>query len=356
MRCGRTSRDAPAGRSRRPIPFASATTATRPTSRGNLADVNRVAVVVCLLALGSCGPPSVATDAGTDGGAASDAGDDGGSDAGPRTLEVFADVGSRSEGIAIGRTPGGASVLYVGTSDDRIVRVAPDGVVGDFVSIHAPVGLTTRADGTLLVCAKQPVAMGEAAAIFAVTPDGTITTLVAAGPGATPFVLTNYVLEAPDGSIVFTDSGGDSVFRADADGSHVALVAAVSYANGLAFSPSGDTLYVASWDTTTLHALSFDATTGAYGAPTVAHDGIMNVDGIVTTSTGSLVLVTSAAGILEVDPATPTAMPRTLATNREVTLPANGVFGDSAFGTANVYLSTLGRTTISVLHTDRMAP
>lgn len=319
----------------------------------------RVLLLVLLTACGSTPAPddAASADAGPGDAGPPDAGPrDGGPDAGPSPLELFADLGSTSEGIAIGQTVAGAPVLYVGTSDDRIVRIAPDGVVGDFVAIDAPVGIAVRADGSLLACAKQPAAMGGAAAIFAITQDGTVSTLVAAGPGGTPFTLTNFVTEAPDGSIVFSDSGADALYRADADGTHVALVSPISYANGLAFSPDGSTLYVASWDTTTLYAIPFDATTGAYGTMTTAHEGVMNVDGLVTTSTGSLVLVTSADGILLVDPAAPATAPTSLLANRALTLPANGVFGDSAFGAHDLYLTSLARPSIYVLHTDLAAP
>lgn len=311
---------------------------------------SRLAVLVCAL---GCSTPAPAPDAsaGADASVDAPAVDAADLDAGP--LRAFADIGATSEGIALGRTLDGAPVLYVGARDDRIVRIAPDGVVGDFVSIASPVGIAVRPDGTLLVCASQ----GGAPGIFAITPDGVISTLVAAGPGGVPFGLTNFVLPAPDGSIVFSDSSGNALFRADADGANVALVtSAISFPNGLAFSPSGDTLYVASWDTDTLWALSFDRTTGAYGAPTPAITGVRNVDGVVAASGGALVLVTSSAGVLRVDPASPSAAPVVLATVRDVALPANGAFGDTAFGTTNLYLSVLGRQSVYVLHTDLMAP
>lgn len=323
----------------------------------------RMLAALALLPLVACATPPAETDAAlvdasSDGGEG-DAGQDGGprgrdagGDAGPSPVEVFADVGSTTEGIALGVTPDGTPALYVGTASDRIVRIDPSGVVSDFVSIDTPVGLSARRDGTLLVCAKQ----SGAPAIFTVTPAGVVTAIVTATPSGANFGLTNFVIEAPDGSIVFSDSAGDALYRADADGSHLALVAPISFANGLAFSPDGRTLYVASWDTPTLHAIPFDPTTGAYGTMTTAHEGVSNIDGLVTTSSGSLVLVTSAAGILLVDPAAPTAAPATLLGSRAVALPANGVFGDAAFGAHDVFLTSLGRQTIFVLHTDLMAP
>lgn len=328
----------------------------------------RTLAAFALLPLAACATPPAETDAAlVDASAPADAGEgdagddagrrrDAGGDAGPSPVEVFADVGSTTEGIALGATPDGTPVLYVGAADDRIVRVDAAGVVSDFVSIDGPVGLSVRRDGTLLVCAKLPAAMGGAPAIFTVTPDGVVTPIVTAAPGGAPFGLTNFVTEAPDGSIVFSDSAGDALYRADADGSHVALVAAISYANGLAFSPDGTTLYVASWDTQTLHAIAFDPATGTYGARTTAHEGVSGVDGLVTTSTGAIVLVTSTLGILLVDPTAPTAEPTTLLAGRALALPANGVFGDAAFGIHDVFLSSLGRQTIFVLHTDLAGP
>jgi sugar lactone lactonase YvrE len=304
-------------------------------------------VLPALLCL-ACSAPSMPIDAGADAVTP---------DAGPTNVEIFADLGATSEGIALGHTPDGVPVLYVGTNDDRIVRVAPDGIVGDFVTIHAPLGIAVRDDGALVVCAKQPDAMGGAPGIFLVTAAGDVSTLVATGPGDVDFTLTNFVAVAPDGSIVFSDSGGNRLFRADADGGNVALVTdTITYPNGLAFSPDGTTLYVASWDTTTLHALSFDAATGVYGAPTAAISDVQHVDGIVTTSTGALVLVTSTMGVVLVDPAAATTPPVELASLRAIALPANGVFGDSAFGPTELYLSSLGRRTVFVVHTELTAP
>lgn len=277
-------------------------------------------------------------------------------DAGPPLVEPFADLGTTSEGIALGRTAGGAPALYVTTMDDRIVQVAPDGTVSDFVTIHGGLGIAVRQTGELVVCAKTSVADGELPGLFEVALDGTISTLTTTGPRGA-FGLTNFVAVAPDGSLVFSDSEGDVLYRADADGANVAVVTdTITYPNGLAFSPDGATLYVASWDTTTLHALSFDAATGVYGAPSAAITGVSNVDGVVTTSTGALVLVTSTAGVVAVDPASPAATPDELLPSRALSLPANGAFGGDGFGRTELYLTSLSRSGVWVLHTDRMAP
>lgn len=304
----------------------------------------RIALVA--LALAACGP-TASIDAGNDAPP---------TDAGPPIVEPFAELGITSEGIALGRTSDGAPVLYVGTMDDRIVRVAPDGVVEDFVSIHDPLGIAVRASGELVVCAKTSVAEGEAPGLFEVARDGTITPLTTASPTG-PYALTNFVAVAPDGSLVFSDSAGNALYRADADGSDVLLLSdAITYPNGLAFSPDGTTLYVASWATTTLYALTFDATTGTYGTATAAIEDVRNVDGIVPTSSGALVLVTSTSGLLTVDPAAPSAAPVEIFPSRALALPANGVFGDSAFGPTELYLTSLSRSSVFVVHTALMAP
>jgi sugar lactone lactonase YvrE len=304
-------------------------------------------LLACLLL--AC-DPSVSVDAGTDAPVVP-------RDAGMPVVEAFADLGVTSEGIALGRTSDGAPVIYVSTQDDRIVRVAPDGVVGDFVSLRGALGIAVRATGELVVCGKQDEAAGGRAGLFEVALDGTITELTTASPGGGPFVLTNFVAIASDGSLVFSDSAGDALYRADADGANVTLITGtITYPNGLGFSPDGDTLYVASWDTTTLYALPFDATTSTYGAPTAAIEDVSNVDGVVPTSSGALVLVTSTSGVYAVDPSAPSAMPDELVPARALALPANGVFGDSAFGVTELYLTSLSRSSLFVAHTDRMAP
>lgn len=295
--------------------------------------------LVLTLPLLACGGSPTETDAGSPA-----------SDAGPPLVELFADIGATSEGIALGQAADGSPAIFVTTMDDRIVEVAPDGTVTDRASIPGPVGIAARPTGELVVCAKASAAEGGAPGIFEVALDGTITTLTIAGPRGA-YGLTNFVAVAPDGSLVFSDSEGDVLYRADADGSNVAVVTdAITFPNGLAFSPDGTTLYVASWDTDTLHAIPFDA--GTYGAPVPAITGVTNVDGVVARAEG-LVLVTSTAGVLAVVPAMPAADPTVLMPSRALALPANGVFGGAAFGETELFLTSLSRSGLWVLHTAR---
>ncbi len=308
--------------------------------------MKRAVLLGSLLSLACAPSPG---DAGADAGALPvDAGE---ADAGATSLEAFADVGASSEGIAIG-TPGtGASVMSVGTMGDRIVQITPDGTTTEFARIDSPVGIAVRADGRLVVCAKHAPADGGAPALFSIDGAGAVSPLVERGPSGETFGLTNFVAIAPDGSLVFTDSMANRVYRADAEGANVALVTdAVTFPNGLSFSPDGTALYVASWDSQTVFTLPFDRASSRYGEPVVSIGGVRNVDGLVTTADGELVLVTSTRGILLGTPGSDTTS--ALTAMRAIALPANGVFGDAAFGPNALYLSALGQGTITRVMTE----
>ena len=299
-------------------------------------------VIGTLVACGDDAPPA-STDAGLDAATA---------DAGPRP-EVFVEIGSSTEGIAIGRTPAGAPVMYVGARDGKVVRVAPDGVMSDVASVDSPVGIAVRATGEILVCGSTGPDATATSVLFELDPTtGAKTVLIATGPGGVAFGLCNYVAVAPDDSLVFSDSAANKLYRAAADGTGVTLVTdAIEYPNGLAFSPDGTTLYVASWSGNMLFALSFDRATGAYGAPASVLSGVSSIDGVVTLTDGTLVLVTSASGLHRV---MPSGTPSVLYGPRLFMLPANGAMGDTAFGVDKLYLTSLSRTTIQRVTIDAL--
>jgi gluconolactonase len=252
------------------------------------------------------------------------------------TVELFSELPANSEGLAMGVDEAGAPALYVG-SKDQILRVDASGAYTEVAPVKAPLGMARTAGGDLVVCGKQEGAddaQPTLAVIHRVTPSGEASVLVSQGDA--PFGLTNFVAVAPDGSLVFSDSKAGQVLRADADGSNVALVAdAISYANGLAFSPDGAKLYVASWDTGTIYAIPRD-TSGAYGAPEVFASDVANVDGLVALASGDLLLVTSGEGLVK----------RKADGSKEVIatglgLPANGAFGAGAYGEEWLYVTNL---------------
>jgi gluconolactonase len=257
----------------------------------------------------------------------------------------FADVGGTTEGIALGHRPDGSSVLYVGVRDVGVVTVSPDGSVAPFATIDAPVGLAVDVAGDVLACGRHD---GAAAVLRLDAATGAATVVLSAAPDGSPLGMCNFIAVAPDGSLVFTDSERDLLIRADADGANAAIVSdALDFPNGLAFSPSGDTLYVASWSTDTLWA--FPLVNGAYGAATAAVTGAAGVDGVVALTDGSLVLVTSASGILRVSPG---ESPIELLPPGGVALPANGVMGDAAFGEHALFLTSLASNTVTRLAVD----
>lgn len=302
-----------------------------------------------LFLLAACGPSADPIDAGSDAPLAVDApeGTDAPTtpvDAGPQRVEVFAALGASSEGIAIGHDASGASRIFLALRDGRIVSVAPDGTVSDLAMIDAPVGIAFREPGEIIACASDDGASG----LFSITLDGTVTLLTNEAPDGL-FGLTNFVAIAPDGSLVFTDSMANRVYRADADGTNVAQITdAITYPNGLAFSPDGTQLYIASWDTTSLYVASFDA--GTYGTPSVLMEVPLNVDGLVTRGASELVLITSMTGGVLVDTAMPTAASESYFDRRAILVPANAVFGDATFGENELFVSALGRPSLFVVH------
>lgn len=251
-------------------------------------------------------------------------------------IEDFADLPGNSEGLAFGKGPDGSPVLYVG-SDDRVVRVHPDGSVDDLADVRNPVGMAIRADGSLIVCGSGDPGMAAGSTVlWKITPSGERSLLV--GPDQFSYAQTNFVAVAPDDSIAFSDSGGDKLYRADQDGGNVALIAdPLSFANGLSFSADGQTLFVASWDTAHVLAVPRHAD-GTYGAPEAFLDDAPNVDGLAVFASGDLLLVASGEGLVRVGPDKAKV---TLAPGPALGLPANAAFGTGEFGEGWVYVTNL---------------
>lgn len=238
-------------------------------------------------------------------------------------VEDFAEIRA-TEGIAF--APDGKK-LYVG-SEGAVHVILPDGSVRKHADAPGVLGIAARADGHLLVCGRD----GDAGVIFDVAPDGQRSVLVR---GA--YKQTNFVAIARDSSIVFSDSADDKVYRAGADGSGATLVTdAIVYPNGLAFSRDGDTLFVASWKNKQVLALARRAD-GSYGPPTVAVDGVENVDGLAVGASGDLYLVANGLGILRASGGRTT----TVAPGSKFKLVANGAFASGPFGEGWMYVSNL---------------
>lgn len=293
-------------------------------------------------ALVACGDDDAPADAGTppmDGEPPADGATmpDGGLAVG--TVEDFAELAGNSEGLAFGRNADGETVLFVGLlAQSTIVAVSPDGASVEVARVPRPLGIAVRADGDLVVCGKADETAGAPGVLWRVSvADGTTEVIVDTAPA--PLETTNYVAIAPDGSLLFSDSAANVVYRADADGGPATLVTdAFTYPNGIAFAPDGRSVYVSSWDTGVIHRLSFDPSTGAYGAPEVALENVINTDGIHVAADGTLVLVSNPEGILVVEA---DGTPTQIAEPRPFGLPANGAFGSGAYGDGWLYVTNL---------------
>lgn len=250
-------------------------------------------------------------------------------------VEEFAEIGGSSEGIAFAAD---GKTLYVGSAG-ALFRVGSDGVASKWIEVPGALGIAARADGHLLVCGKGEGSVGTSmtpGVIWDVAPDGKKAVLI--GPSATAsFKLTNFIAIAPDGTLAFSDSAGDKVYRANADGSSVTLITdAIVYPNGLAFSADGKTLYVASYKNKQVLGLA-RKTDGSYEPPAVAVDGVENVDGLAVGASGDLYLVTSGLGILRATGGKTSV----IAPGSSFKLAANAAFGTGAYGERWLYVSNL---------------
>lgn len=292
-----------------------------------------IAVVLCLVTA-ACGSSSggSATPSGS-GGSAGASGSGGSAGAAPSigTVETFAELGTGSEGIAFG-TDG---LLYAG-SGGAVWSIDAMATVTKVADVAAPLGMAPRADGSLIVCGK---ATGDAAkgdfpgVIWAVVPkSGQATVLVP----PSVYGLPNMIAVAPDDSFAFSDSKVGKVYAASADGAKVTSIADISYANGIAYSPDGKTLYVSSYDMKRIHQIPRMAD-GTYGAATVAYENVENVDGITVLASGDFVLVRTP----EITRMAKDGTTMALAPGGSIGIPANGAMGPSAFGDGWIYVSNL---------------
>ena len=248
-------------------------------------------------------------------------------------VEPFAEI-TATEGIAF--SPDGR-VLYVG-SGGAIHRVQPDGTSSKWVDVAGVLGIAVRSDGSLIVCGKE----GTAGVLFRVALDGSKSVL------ATGFKQPNFVAIAADGSLVFSDSADNKVFRANADGTSVTLITdSIVYPNGVAFSRDGKTVYVSSWKNKQVLALA-RRPDGSYDAPTVAIDGVENVDGLAVGASGDLYLIANGLGVLRASAGAMTTSKTTvIVPGSRLKLPANGAFGSGPFGEGWLYVSNLIGASVS---------
>jgi gluconolactonase len=287
---------------------------------------------VCLLLLGCSSSTSAP------------AAEDAAVDSAPPTfgdVETYVEVDGSSEGIAFGKD----GALYVGVSG-ALTRVAADRTVTKIVDVPGLLGFALRADGDFVACGKGEGDAGKAAepgVIWRVKTDGTKSVLV--GPSADhTWKQPNFVVVAKDDSIVWSDSGKNEVWSAKSDGSSPTKITdAIVYPNGMAFSPDGDTLYVASWSGKKVLSLARKSD-GTYDAPVTAVEGVENVDGISVAESGDLFLVCSGLGVVKAAGGKTSVV----APGENFKLSANGAFGEQWLYVTNLIGTSVSRVFVGV--------
>ncbi|SEH91891.1 SMP-30/Gluconolaconase/LRE-like region-containing protein [Mycolicibacterium rutilum] len=150
----------------------------------------------------------------------------------------------------------GAGHLWTGLVDGRILRVSPEGDARVVATVEGrPLGMHVAHDGRILVCASP-------GGLFALDPDsGALETLVAEVDDRRLMFCSN-VTQSADGTIYFTESTSafsyahfkgaafearprGSLFRRDADGSVLTVVAGLYFANGVTPTADGSALVFA---------------------------------------------------------------------------------------------------------------
>lgn len=252
------------------------------------------------------------------------------------TVELFAEVPSTTEGIALAKDAQGRTALFAG-GGNSIYRIGPDREVTTIASLPDPLGIAVHPDGYLVVCGSKTGDAGTGefpGALWKVTMDGAASLLVGEQQGS--FVKPNFVVVDADRSLVFSDSSANQVYRVSADTTTVGPVTdAITFPNGMAYSPDGSVLYVASWDSKQVYKLEREG--AGFGVPAPAF-AVATVDGIAAMESGSLAFVTSGEGIVVGHTDGTTVQ---IAAAKEFALPANGVFGTGEFGEGWLYVTNL---------------
>lgn len=149
------------------------------------------------------------------------------------TMVFYKGFADGSEGISFGAD----GLLYVST-DTNVWRLDAMAQATVFATMPSPLGMAALADGGLIVASIGENKVPDGA-VYRVASDGGAT-MIAAGIDD-----PNFVAIMPDGSALVSDDFDTRVFRVTLDG-QVTTVLSVESPNGMAYSPDGKRLYVAS--------------------------------------------------------------------------------------------------------------
>jgi hypothetical protein len=273
------------------------------------------------------------TDAGVDssGGSAGSTGDG----PSPTLLDEFAELPAVAAGIAFGKNPAGAAVLFVSLpSQDRIVTVNADGTIGPLASVPEPRGLALAGDGSLLAAGKS--SDSSEAVVWLVKSDGTATVHATGAPAQ--FADLDSVAIAPDDRPSLSDPTSGNVYRVDADGSNPSIVTSlIAQPTALAFAAGGTTLYVTSSGTGALWGVPRSASVGNYGPPEELAGAVPDASALIVMAAGDLVLVSETQGVLRLEP--DGSERTTVLEGSSLENPAGAAFGVGEFGNTELYLA-----------------
>ena len=261
----------------------------------------------------------------------------------PVTPELFNDQFDASEGI----TFNGQGQLFVG-ANRAIWRLEPDGTATRLVEVSTNLGQAGIGERDILAADFGPKNIfrdgpNDDGVIWRVTPEGEKTVF------ATGIADPNFILGMPDGSFLVSDDGTDELYHLARDGTVTVWSRAIDYANGLALSLDGSTLYVAQIFTALNPPVLTDkvwALPVRDGKPAgtpelvVETGGAGGVDGLAMDQAGRVYIAENAAGkIWRYDPA-----------SDERVLIAEGiphvaslVFGEGDFDSEALYATTTFR-------------
>lgn len=257
-------------------------------------------------------------------------------------FSVFATNLDHPECVAFDR----AGNLYAGGEAGQVYRVPPAGGVAELVTSLGGFtgGIAFNPGDELLVCNPQ-------VGLAYVRPDGSHRTF-ATHAGAHRLVCPNYPVFDRDGNLFVSDSGqwkkrNGFVLRFTPDGRGEAVTPPMGYANGLALSADGRTLFVVESDTNSVHRFTVTQHGVLADGRVLATDVGRLPDGLALTAAGELLCSCYASDDIHL--ISPDGGERSLVAHDPwailLSRPTNMAFGGPT--RSDLYVANLGRTTIT---------
>ncbi|MBL4689367.1 MAG: SMP-30/gluconolactonase/LRE family protein [Nannocystaceae bacterium] len=245
-----------------------------------------------------------------------------------------------SEGLAFG-TDGSLYATTIDATVGTLWRIDASGSVESFAELPYALGLAAVQGGGFVV-ASLGVPSAADGGVYLVDARGSAT-LLTEGMIDSP----NFVTITPDGAALVSDDFDTRVFRVALDGAVSVVLENVPSPNGMAYSPDGDVLYVASTFTADGQLTRYDV--DAMGLPDestaieIMHLGPGSTpDGIAVDADGMVYVAANLPGeIWRVDGAARALLDGELVVEG-ISSPASLAFGDGAgFDPCSIYATAL---------------